>query len=129
MRTMRIEHLAIWTKNLEAMRQFYETYFGAVASDRYENVAKVFGRIFLRFESGARLELMSRTDIADSMGQESIGYAHLAMSVGSEEAVNALTKRLEEGGFRTADGPRWTGDGYYESVIIDAEGNRIEITV
>ena len=57
------------------------------------------------------------------------GYAHIAFSVGSEEAVDLLTSRLRNDGFEVASGPRITGDGYYESSIIDIEGNQIEITV
>jgi Glyoxalase/Bleomycin resistance protein/Dioxygenase superfamily len=74
---------------------------------------------------------MSRPDIpstAPQAGQERLGYAHLAMSVGSESAVDALTMRLVNDGYQRLDGPRRTGDGYYESVVLDPEGNRIEIT-
>ena len=52
-----------------------------------------------------------------------------AFSVGSREAVDALTARLTEAGYPCVSGPRVTGDGYYESVILGFEGNRIEITV
>lgn len=34
---MKIEHVALWTTNLEQMKQFYVTYFGATANDLYEN--------------------------------------------------------------------------------------------
>jgi lactoylglutathione lyase len=39
-----------------------------------------------------------------------------------------LTRRLKEDGFASLDGPRRTGDGYYESVTLDPDGNRVEIT-
>ena len=88
---------------------------------------------FLGFSSGARLELMQRSNIKsterENPDQELIGYAHLAMSVGSAVAVDELTKKLVSDGFERLDGPRRTGDGYYESVVLDMEGNRIEITV
>lgn len=58
-----------------------------------------------------------------------IGYAHIAFSVGSAAAVDALTKRLREDGYEVISGPRTTGDGYYESCIVGIEGNQIEITV
>ena len=58
-----------------------------------------------------------------------IGFIHLAFSVGSEDKVNALTAKLAEDGFEVLEGPRRTGDGYYESVVLDPENNRIEITV
>jgi lactoylglutathione lyase len=129
---MHIAHLAIWAKDLENLKAFYEHYFGAQASTKYTNGQKHFQSYFLTFTSGARLELMSRPDIssmATQPGQERLGYAHLAMSVGSAAAVDALTVRLVNAGYQRLDGPRWTGDGYYESVILDPEGNRIEITV
>ena len=129
---MHIAHLAIWAKELENLKTFYEQYFGAQAAARYCNAQKQFQSYFLTFASGARLELMHRPDIPSmsrQSGQEFLGYAHLAMAVGSEAAVDALTRRLVNDGYQCLDGPRWTGDGYYESVVLDPEGNRIEITV
>lgn len=129
---MHITHLAIWANDLEGLKAFYERYFGARASATYRNAQKQFESCFLTFTTGARLELMHRPDIpgaAVRSGAESLGYAHLALSVGSEAAVDELTVRLVNDGYRRLDGPRRTGDGYYESVILDPEGNRIEITV
>ena len=57
------------------------------------------------------------------------GYAHIAFSIGSKEAVDALTERLKNDGYTVVSGPRTTGDGYYESCIVAIEGNQIEITV
>ncbi len=127
---MRIEHLAIWARDIEALRAFYERFFEASASARYVNEKKRFQSYFLSFASGARRELMQRPDIHDSGAPgESLGYAHLAMAVGSETRVDALSRELVDAGHRLVDGPRRTGDGYYESVVLDPEGNRIEITV
>jgi lactoylglutathione lyase len=129
---MHIAHLAIWAKDLENLKTFYERYFGAQAAAKYRNPRKQFESYFLTFASGARLELMHRPDIP-SMGrqsaQEFLGYAHLAISVGSKAAVDDLIKRLACDGYLLLDGPRLTGDGYYEGVVLDPEGNRIEITV
>ena len=58
-----------------------------------------------------------------------LGYAHFAMSLGSAELVDELTERLRDAGYTIAGEPRTTGDGYYESVILDPEGNRIELTI
>ena len=129
---MKIEHIAIWTKDLERLKAFYEKYFRAKSGSKYVSTKKPFQSYFLRFSSGSRLELMQRPDILQAEkapGQEFLGYAHLAMSVGSEEEVDALTKRLVDDGYQLLDGPRRTGDGYYESVISDPDGNRVEITL
>jgi lactoylglutathione lyase len=127
---MRIEHVALWTRDIERLRAFYERYFGATAGGRYENQRKQFQSYFLSFEDGARLELMHSPRIGDADARkERIGYAHLALSLGSEAAVDALTGRLRADGYAVIDGPRHTGDGYYESVVLDPDGNRIELSV
>ena len=129
---MRIEHLAIWVRDLERMRRFYERYFDGQAGERYHNPTKRFTSYFLSFSNGCRLELMHRPDIAErrvDAKQELIGLAHFAISVDDEAAVDRLTDQLREDGYRIIGEPRRTGDGYYESVVLDPEHNRIEITV
>jgi len=129
---MRIEHIAIWTKNLERLKSFYETYFQATSSSNYKNLKKGFESYFLSFQSGARLELMCSSELLESENNQQTlqsGYAHLAMSVGSKEDVDLLTQKLERDGYQRLDGPRYTGDGYYESIVLDPDGNRIEITI
>ncbi len=129
---MRIEHIAIWTHDLERLRHFYQTYFGATANAKYVNPHKQFESYFLTFSDGARLELMQRLAIPVSkndVDQQFTGYIHLAFSIGSRDAVDALTERLRADGYRILDGPRTTGDGYYESTVLDPDGNRLEITV
>ena len=127
---MRIEHVAIWTTDLGRCKQFYTAYFGATAGPHYVNPAKGFESCFLSFDGGARLEAMTTTSLSLAQlppGAERLGLAHLALSVGSERAVDELTKRLRSDGITIVDGPRRTGDGYYESVVVDPDGNRIEI--
>lgn len=129
---MHIEHVALWTDNLESLKTFYETYFQASAGEKYVNPEKQFESYFLTFSSGARLEIMQVPAITrseDDPDRPLRGYTHMAFSVGSKKAVDALTARLREEGYRIIDGPRHTGDGYYESVVLDPDGNRIEITV
>lgn len=128
---MKIEHVAMWVKDLEQMKSFYQTYFNAVSNDKYLNTTKGFSSYFLSFDSGARLEIMAMSVIPDSKNdvyEQFIGLIHLAMSVGSEQQVDTLTSRLANDGYNVIDGPRRTGDGYYESVVLDPEGNRLEIT-
>lgn len=127
---MQIEHIAIWTQDLERLRAFYETFFKAKAGSKYINSAKGFESYFLSFGSGPRLEVMTVAGLEEA-GASSLktGYAHLAVSVGSREAVLALTERIENAGYRVASPPRTTGDGYFESVVVDPDGNLVEITV
>jgi lactoylglutathione lyase len=125
---MRIEHLAIWAKNMEVLRAFYMTYFGATSNERYHNPTKNFQSYFLSFGTGCRLELMQKPEIPENENLgEAIGITHFAFTVGGEASVNDLTERLRQDGYRIVGEPRWTGDGYYESVVLDPEGNRIEI--
>ena len=128
---MRIEHLAIWVSDLELMRRFYETYFGATSGEKYHNPKKNFTSYFLSFDTGSRLELMQKPGITaiENRVIEYLGISHFAISVGSKEKVDTLTEQLRTEGFVVAGNPRITGDGYYESVILDPEKNRIEITI
>jgi lactoylglutathione lyase len=126
---VRIEHVALWTRDLERLRGFYERWFGARAGERYENAGTGFSSYFLAFESGARLELMRMDSIPDGVPAQATGLAHFAVSVGSEARVDALTAELAAAGVEVLDGPRRTGDGYYESVVLDPDGNRVELTV
>lgn len=129
---MHIEHVALWVSDLEQMRLFYERYFNGRSNPKYSNLAKGFSSYFISFDSGARLELMHRDNIGGNPNtpqQEQHGYIHLAMAVGSEAQVNALTERLRQNGYAIIGEPRITGDGYFESVVLDPEGNRIEIAI
>ena len=129
---MRIEHLAIWTENLELVRDFYITYFDMTCGEKYFNPKKGFTSYFLQFkDSATRIELMHRPDIIQQTGAKGQfnGLTHFAISVGSVEKVNQLTERLRNEGYSIRGEPRTTGDGYYESVIIDPEGNLVEITI
>ena len=127
---MRIEHVALYVKDLEAAREFFTTYLEGEVNDGYYNPKTGFRSYFIRFGDGARLELMNKPDMTDlEKSLARTGYAHLAFSVGSEARVDQLTERLRAAGYPVLSGPRTTGDGYYESCILAFEGNQIEITV
>ena len=127
---MKIEHIALYVNDLEGARDFFIKYFRAISNEGYHNVCTDFRSYFLTFEGGARLEIMTKPDLTvsgDCLNR--YGYAHLAFSAGSREAVDRLTARLASDGYQVYSGPRITGDGYYESCILGFEGNIIEITV
>ncbi len=126
---MKIEHIALWVHDIEKMKSFYSLYFHAVPSEKYHNSRKEFSSYFLSFKSGARLEIMNKPGLEISSGSQMYGWAHMAISVGSKEDVDTLTERIREDGYTITGNPRTTGDGYYESTVLDPEGNLIEITV
>ena len=127
---LRIEHVALYTSDLEAARDFFVRYFHATAGPPYHNPTKQFRSYFLTFPGGgARLELMTRPVLTAHALADSLGYAHIALSVGSCAEVDTLTERLRRDGYEVLNGPRVTGDGYYESVVAAVDGLKIEITV
>ena len=126
---MKIEHVAMYVNDLERARDFFVKYFGGKSNDGYHNVKTGFRSFFISFDDGARLEVMNRTEMDDApKSVQRTGYVHVAFSVGSKTKVDELTKKLSDDGYEVISGPRTTGDGYYESCIIDLEGNQIEIT-
>ena len=125
----KIEHIALWCRELEVMKDFYVRYLDGTSINKYHNPAKGFSSYFIAFEDGSRLELMKREDIDQRIAESLLGWAHIAFSLGSKEAVDTLTERLRVEGYPVVGEPRTTGDGYYESVVSDPEGNHIELTV
>lgn len=127
---MKLEHIGIWTKNLEMMREFYMTHFNMSSNEKYVNSEKGFASYFLSFDSGARIELMHKAGILDFSEKKGqiYGIAHVAISLGSKSKVLELTDKSRAKGLKIIGEPRTTGDGYFESVIEDPEGNWIELT-
>ncbi|WP_378952785.1 VOC family protein [Pelosinus sp. sgz500959] len=129
---MKIEHVALWTNQLEEMKDFYIEFFNGCANEKYTNASKHFESYFITFESGARLELMRKQGITEcktDLNNHYLGFVHMAFSVGSKEMVNELTTKLQKSGYQIVSLPRTTGDGYYESCVLDPDGNQIEITI
>lgn len=129
---MNIEHIAIWTSDIERLKLFYTEYFGCTSGSKYINSSKSFESYFLMFDSGCRLEIMQMPSIPLNLNNrfsQYLGLIHFAVSVGSKEKVDELTAKLRSDGYEIVGEPRVTGDGYYESCILDPDGNRIEITI
>ena len=126
---MRIEHVAMYVNDLEKEKAFFETYFDAKAGDKYVHEEIGFSSYFLEFQDGARLELMHNTEMDDiEKYRKRTGFIHIAFTVGGKDDVDRITDRIKNDAYEVISGPRTTGDGYYESCILDPEGNQIEIT-
>lgn len=126
--TMKINHIAMYVDDLEKSREFYMHYFGAKANQKYKNSKTGLETYFLCFEEDTRLEIMTRPDMENTeKGLKQAGLIHLAFSVGTRKKVDELTKTLKNAGYSIISEPRVTGDGYYESCVLDPENNQIEI--
>lgn len=108
---MQIDHIALWTNDLERLLSFYSNYFHCKVSELYENKNKQFSSYFLSFEDGPRIEIMKRSDISENLDKEKIGLAHFAIEIGSIEKVDRITQKLEISGVHIESFPRHTGDG------------------
>ena len=129
---MPIIHIAIWTKDLEKMKDFYVKYFSCKSSKKYTNNKNSFESYFLDFNGETKIELMKKPTIVErdnDYTEQFIGIIHFAVSVGSHKSVCELTDKLRKDGYKVISEPRKTGDGYFESCILDPEGNIIEITI
>ena len=125
---MTIEHIAIWTNNLEELRDFYCTFFDGKSNEKYFNPIRKFESYFITFSSGARLEIMRLPDLVTKENANTlVGLAHIAFKVKGNDEVDRLTKHFREQGITIAGEPRLTGDGYYESTLLDPDGNMIEL--
>lgn len=128
---MRIDHIALYCKDLEQMRRFFLDYFDATSNELYHNQSTGLRTYILTFpDGGSRLELMRRPDtITADPSKPNIGFIHMSLAAGSKEAVDTKTQELRDAGYQVVSGPRTTGDGYYESCILGPEGIQIELTV
>lgn len=124
---MRIDHTAIWVNDLEGEKDFYLKYFNCTVNEKYVNPLNRFSSYFLTFPGGGRIEIMKKENISPAGIEISMGYAHIAVNTGSREKVDGLTWLMRSDGIIIESGPRVTGDGCYESVILDPENNRIEL--
>lgn len=125
---MELTHIAVWTNDLERLRNFYVTWFHGKSKEKYVNPRKGFASYFITFENGVALEIMQRIDITDSLpGRDYIGLSHFAFSLGTKEKVDEMIERFRKAGYRITGEPRMTGDGFYEGVFLDPDGNLIEV--
>ncbi|AGQ29675.1 Glyoxalase-like domain [Serratia liquefaciens] len=126
---MKIAHVALWTRDIDAQVTFWQRYFDGVAGEQYVSRNRPgFVSRFVSLAAGPTLEIMSLPDLLSAeQASERVGWAHIALSVGEESRVDQLAQRAQQEGILQA-APRWTGDGFYEAIIRDPDGNAIEIT-
>src|SRR4051812_27208007 len=129
---MTLEHVAIWTNQLEVLKDYYVKYFDGQPNQKYSNEKKGFHSYFITFKSGARLELMTMPNIPlnknDTAKEQHEGIIHLAFGAGTKEEVDRKAEELRAAGLPILSGPRKTGDGYYEFETLDPDDNRLEVT-
>jgi lactoylglutathione lyase len=125
----RVEHVAVWTRDVERLRAFYARWFGATSGGRYESRRqRGFASYFLTFPGGgARVEVMQLPALADAAPAPAVGWAHVAVAVGARAEVESLAARMRDAGVPVLSGPRETGDGYFEAAVEDPDGNVVEI--
>ena len=130
---MKVDHIGIYVQDIKKVADFYTKYFkGTLSQPAYHNPKKNFTSHFISFESGAKLEIMHQPSIPivkKEPNDQFIGFIHISFSVGSKENVDKLAHQLKEDGYDIIDGPRTTGDGFYEACVLDPENNRVEFTI
>jgi lactoylglutathione lyase len=126
---MFINHVAVYTNDLERLKDFYVKYFSGSANMKYRNSKTGLETYFISFDGNTRLEIMQKPGLgANALRPDEAGFAHLAFSTGSRGKVDELTEKLTSDGYKLHSAPRITGDGCYESSILDPDGNIVEIT-
>lgn len=129
---MLIDHVAILTKDIEALKEYYMKYFGGIAGERYVNPSTGLNSYFLSFGNESRIEIMQKPGISEHRdnndGHSYQGFTHLAFHAASIGEVIAKSGELKEAGFHIINGPRETGDGYFEFETFDPDYNTIEVT-
>lgn len=124
---MHLTHIALWTNDMERLRDFYVWYFEGKSNEKYVNPKKGFASYFVSFEEGPSLEIMQRQDVTERYEPEHIGLAHLAFHADTNAQVDRMIGRFRTDGYTIAGETRTSGDGYYEGVVLDPDGNRVEI--
>ena len=129
---MNIDHVAIWTTQLETLKDYYIKHFNGSSNRKYTNNERHFESYFISFDSGTRLELMQMPGIPqnlnDSVEKQYLGIIHLSFGMGNMDLINEKCIELKRDGFRILKGPRKTGDGYWEFETLDPDNNRIEVS-
>lgn len=127
---MKIAHIAVWTTQLETLKNFYVEHFAAISNEKYERPDGSFASYFLEFPRGGQLEIMQTPNITSrpyDQYDRVVGLTHMAIGVQTRRDVDEMYQKLQRAGCQVEKAPRQTGDGYYECAIFDPDGNIIEI--
>ena len=126
---MKLAHVALWTRDLDRAARFWQTCFEATVGEPYHSRRRpgFISRFVVLPGDAARIELMTGPWIDAPAGGERVGWDHVAVSLGSADAVDRLAARCDADGLLVS-APRTTGDGFYEAVVAMPDGTRIEIT-
>ena len=125
-----IEHIALATKQLESLCDFYRL-LGGVPSPLSTDSENGPRSCVLDF-CGVRLEVSEQPHSrhAASADARSERLLHLGFALGSADAVDDLTRVLAAAGYQVLQPPHRTGErGCYESVVLDPDGNRVKLSV
>ena len=125
---MKIVHVALWTRQLEIQARFWVDFFEGSINEKYcSKTNPGFESYFVKIGEDVAIELMTKPGLsAREPDNNTSGWVHLAIAVGAKTKVDALAQRAQTQGILVS-APRTTGDGYYEAVIKDPDGNLIEI--
>ena len=124
-------HVAMYTHDLDTMVDFYCKYFDGKII--YQDSNDHQDSVYVGFDQDCYLELMNKPAVEPSLyapGEEREGLTHIAINVEGSAKVRELTARLEQDGYTVVVQPTNYGKiRFYESCILDPDGNRVEICV
>ena len=127
---MKVDHISIWTYSIEGLKNFYMHYFDASSSEIYYNHSREFSSYFLSFDGDCRIKIMQMPNIPKSKNdplKHYTGIANFSVKARNRQDVDRLTGILKQDGFQILSEPRTTGEGYYESIILDPDSNTVKI--
>lgn len=130
---MTIHHVSLWSTDIDVLKRFYVSHFGAQAGPIFED-ARGFKSYMLSFAEGAQIEIMQMPGVLDRATPahdetHHVGLHHFAISQPTPASVDRLVGQCEEAGSRIIKAPHATDDGFYEAMITDPDGNLVEIAV
>jgi catechol 2,3-dioxygenase-like lactoylglutathione lyase family enzyme len=125
-----IEHIALATKHLESLCDFYRQ-LGGVALPLAPDPGDGLPGCVFDF-CGVRLELFERPRSGRAAAGDGgpLRLLHLGFALGSADAVDELSRVLAAAGHRVLEPPHRASElGRYGSVILDPDGNRLKLSV